>query len=110
MNCFLDLVRLRVFPNAKDISESMGAIHAVARYGGLHDGCTSLPPPAPAAPTVSSSPSVRWVGEELPPTSALDDAIMDTLKVQTGVLCISIGDGATPRTACLAAHLTPWHT
>jgi hypothetical protein len=37
-----------------------------------------------------------------------DDAA--AAKRQGGVLCISIGDGSTPRTACLAAFLTGWTT
>ena len=37
MRCFNELVRLRVFPDAKDISESYGALQAAARYGGLCD-------------------------------------------------------------------------
>ena len=35
MRCFNDLVRMRVFPDAKDISESYGALQAAARYGGI---------------------------------------------------------------------------
>lgn len=34
LRCFEDLVRLRVFPDAKDISESYGAIQAALRHGG----------------------------------------------------------------------------
>lgn len=37
MRCFNELVRLRVFPDAKDISESYGALQAAARYGGVCD-------------------------------------------------------------------------
>jgi len=35
LKCFVDLVNLRVFPSAKDISESMGAIMAANKYGNI---------------------------------------------------------------------------
>ena len=35
MRCFEDIVRLRVFPDAKDISESYGVLQAAIRRGGL---------------------------------------------------------------------------
>ncbi|CAE8586544.1 unnamed protein product, partial [Polarella glacialis] len=68
MTCFFDLVRLRVFPDAKDISESYGAIAAGARH-------CRLGPNAEKA---------------------------------SGVLCLAVGDGSTPRTAGLAAFITRW--
>mmetsp|Transcript_27959 Transcript_27959/g.87094 ORF Transcript_27959/g.87094 Transcript_27959/m.87094 type:complete len:300 (-) Transcript_27959:48-947(-) len=68
LNCFFDLVRLQVFPGAKDISESYGAIAAAFRHCGL------APSPEKAK----------------------------------GVLCLAVGDGATPRTASLAAFITRW--
>mmetsp|Transcript_67429 Transcript_67429/g.159025 ORF Transcript_67429/g.159025 Transcript_67429/m.159025 type:complete len:248 (-) Transcript_67429:41-784(-) len=65
MKCFEDIVRLHLFPDAKDISESYAAIAAVIAHGGV--------------------------------------------KVSTqNVSFISIGDGATPRTAGLAAFITRW--
>ena len=76
LKCFEDFVRLRVFPDAKDISESYGALQAALRDG-VGNG---------------SSKSAK-VAEK-----------------QAGVVMISIGDGATPRTATLAAFLTRWHT
>ncbi len=33
LRCFGDLVRLQVYPDAKDISESYGALQAALRYG-----------------------------------------------------------------------------
>jgi hypothetical protein len=78
MRCFEDLVRLRVFPDAKDISESYGVLQAAIRQGLL----------------------VQCGGG----TSARQ------AERRQGVLCISIGDGATARTACLASFLTSWHT
>ncbi|CAE8601556.1 unnamed protein product [Polarella glacialis] len=68
MTCFFDLVRLKVFPDAKDISESYGAIAAGARH-------CRLGPNAEKA---------------------------------SGVLCLAVGDGSTPRTAGLAAFVTRW--
>ena len=35
MRCFEDIVRLQVFPDAKDITESYGALQAAARLGGI---------------------------------------------------------------------------
>ena len=75
LRCFQDLVRLRVFPDAKDISESFGALQAALRDG-VGDGTSAS---AKAA-------------------EKLDH-----------VLCLSVGDGATARTATLAAFLTGWH-
>jgi hypothetical protein len=75
MRCFEDLVRMRVFPDAKDISESYGALQAAIRRG-LGGGTTC-----------SSREAER----------------------RRGVLCIAIGDGATARSACLAAYLTSWN-
>ena len=70
LSCFSELVRLQIFPDAKDISESYGALAAATRHGHL--------------------------------------APLGTRKAERadGVLCLAVGDGATPRTACLAAFLT----
>eukprot|EP01051_Picozoa_sp_SAG22_P012554 SAG22_NODE_1316_length_4765_cov_2.544792_2_plen_586_part_00 len=70
--CFGELTRLQIFPDAKDISESYGAVVAATRHGHLaHLGSRK----AERAP---------------------------------GVLCLAVGDGATPRTAALVAFLTRW--
>jgi hypothetical protein len=90
MPCFVDLVRLRVFPDAKDISESFGALQAVIRHGMLAD--------------VSGS------GAETGRGAGVVEQQMAAVQQRRGVLCISIGDGSSPRTACLAAHITSWHT
>ena len=82
MGCFAELVRLRVFLDAKDISESYGALQAGVRQGLLGDH------------------SLRQAGQKGGDAAAAER--------QGGVLCISIGDGSTPRTACLAAFLTGW--
>jgi hypothetical protein len=98
MRCFEDLVRLRVFPDAKDISESYGVIQAAIRQGML------LSPPGTAAATTGG-------GEPQPPPTLGKKATARRARDaerQRGVLCISIGDGSTPRTACLAAYLTAW--
>jgi len=68
MACFFDIVRLQVFPDAKDISESYGALSAACRHCGI--------------------------GKDAEKAS--------------GVLCLAVGDGSTPRTAGLAAFLTKW--
>lgn len=73
LRCFEDLVRLAVFPDAKDISES---------YGALLGACRSLG---------GTTDSIREVQQ------------------RRGVLVLSIGDGATPRTAALVSYLTRWH-
>jgi hypothetical protein len=84
MGCFAELVRLRVFLDAKDISESYGALQVGVRQGLLGDH------------------SLRQVEQK--------DYDAVAAERQGGVLCISIGDGSTPRTACLAAFLTGWTT
>ena len=68
LSSFGDLARLRLFPGAKDVSESWGALKAAQR-------------------TLKAGGS------------------------RGRVKCVSIGDGSTPRTACLAAFLEPkWET
>ena len=70
--CFGELTRLQIFPDAKDISESYGALVAATRHGHL--------------------------------------ARLGSRKAERagGVLCLAVGDGATPRTAALVSFLTQW--
>jgi hypothetical protein len=65
--CSSFLMDLRLFPNAKEITESMACL------------------------------------------SAVDKHFKHLFKFQSSdVLCVCVGDGATPRTACLAAMRTKW--
>ena len=79
-DCFGTLVQLKLFPSAKDCSESMGALQGVGSF--------DEEPLDPAVP--ESSVGIR--GSSTP-----------------GVLVLAIGDGTTPRTAALACYLTKWH-
>jgi hypothetical protein len=74
MRCFEDLVKLRVFPDAKDISESYCALQAGIRQGMLQRAGT-----ADAAESKKAARHSQVAGRK------------------RGVLCISIGDGTTPR-------------
>ena len=78
MRCFEDLVRMRVFPDAKDISESYGFLQAAIRRG------------------MSGNRAKGSNRHRVKPER------------RRGVLVISIGDGSTARTATLAAFLTSW--
>jgi hypothetical protein len=49
--------------------------------------------------------AARYGGIAAPGGEKLDSRGAERAK---GVLCINIGDGATPRTAALAAYLTSW--
>ena len=79
LRCFVNLVQLQVFPDAKDISESYGVLQAVIRKGLAPDG------------VVARGTSTR------------------AQEKREGVLCFCIGDGSTARTATLASFLTNWH-
>lgn len=95
-DCFATLVQLRLFPSAKDCTESMGALYGV--FGALSDygngpagSAASEGPGNPADPAAPpGSPDIRAT-------------------TQCGVLVLAIGDGTTPRTAALACYLTKWH-
>ena len=69
------MMAMRIFPNAKDVSESMGALEACCRHGF-----------ADARLQMDHRSNER----------------------RGGVLMLAIGDGATPRTAGLAAFVTRW--
>ena len=80
MRCFLDMMELRVFPDAKDITESMGALQAATVH--FFNDTSSID------------------GQKVTPGNGcwkFDD-----------VLCLVIGDGNTPRTATLVSFLTQW--
>ena len=82
MKCFKELIKLDVFPDAKDISESMGALRAATLYSHL---------------------SLRKDAEK-----SRRDALRSRWK-EENVWCICIGDGSTPRTATLISFLTVWN-
>lgn len=69
LQCAPDIMALKLFPNAKEITESMGVFAAVERV---------------------------LVGEEV------------LSLTETNVALVSVGDGATPRTAGLFAFRTHW--
>ena len=82
MKCFKELIKLDVFPDAKDISESMGALRAATLYSHL---------------------SLRKDAEK-----SRRDALRSRWK-EENIWCICIGDGSTPRTATLISFLTVWN-
>ena len=67
LSCAGSLLDLHIFPNAKEISESMGCFDGVRRY---------LP--------------VGWNFSD------------------TNIICLSLADGSTPRTAALFAYMSKW--
>ena len=82
LKCFPDIVNLKVFTTAKDVSESMAAIHAASRHG--------------IQLLIKSTDNKG--DDDYNKNSSNDD-----------VLCLCIGDGSTPRTAVLAAFLKGWN-
>ena len=76
LDCFADIVQLKAFTSAKDVSESMAAIQAAnnSNYNNQHHGQLKL---------------------------HTDKRRMKEKKV----LCLCIGDGSTPRTAVLSCFL-----
>jgi hypothetical protein len=88
MHCFAELVRLRVFPDCKDISESYGVLQAAIRRG------------------------LRALQRHDRPQQILAEGkrvMTRDLERLPGVLCVCIGDGASARTAALVAFLTNWY-
>eukprot|EP00943_MAST-04B_sp_MAST-4B-sp1_P007990 g7990.t1 len=81
LKCFKKLVELEVFPDAKDISESMGAFRAATLYSHLELNCDNNN-------DIIKTRS-RWK--------------------QQNIWCLCIGDGSTPRTATLISFLTSWN-
>lgn len=75
LNCFADIVSLKAFTSAKDVSESMAAIQAAN----------------------NSNNNNQHYGQQM----HTDKRSMKEKKV----LCLCIGDGSTPRTAVLACFL-----
>jgi len=96
MTCFAEIVRLRIFPDAKDVSESMGALRAAT----LH---CDIPMLAKAAPLGAGAGVSGAVGSE----PFLQHGFRSRWRAG-GVWCVSIGDGCTPRTAALVSFLTSW--
>ena len=91
LNCFRDLLAWGVFPDAKELTESFGAFHAVRKnlvggrdekfFGGFH------------AVRKSDEKSLDWKLEYK------DDHVC--------VICV--GDGSTPRTGATFAVRSNWH-
>ena len=79
LNCFPDIVSLKAFTSAKDVSESMAAIQAAGQYG--------------------LQQSNQKNG---------DDNSSSSNKERKRVKCLCIGDGSTPRTAVLTCYLKQW--
>jgi len=94
--CFSDVVNLGVFTTAKDVSESMGSIHAASKFGRIDEEGVVL------TNNSNEHNSNNSKGIQCK-SSRRDDG--------GGVLCLCIGDGSTPRTAVLAAFLKKgWRT
>ena len=99
MNCYPEIVRLRIFPGAKDVSESMGALRAATLY------CASLPMAAGKGAREGSGEACVAHG------GATDCWRRHGFRSRwraEGVWCVAIGDGCTPRTAALCSYLTQW--
>lgn len=79
-NCFATLVQLKLFPSAKDCSESMGALQGIGAFG-----------------------------DHVLDRAGSESTVSIRANAQRGVLVLAIGDGTTPRTAALACYLTNWH-
>ena len=96
MGCFEDIVRLRLFPSAKDVSESMGALQAAATFmNATPAGRTCIPIPTEGGPASVSVPALE---KKVTASRARWRA--------PGVLMLAVGDGSTPQTAGLASFLT----
>ena len=87
MKCFKKLIELDVFPDAKDISESMGALRACTLYS--HLDTNEIKKTTTSSKKKKNLHRSRWK--------------------QPNVWCICIGDGSTPRTATLISFLTDWN-
>jgi hypothetical protein len=81
LKCFPDIVSLKVFTSAKDVSESMAAIQAAGQYGLLSNQKNG---------------------------SSSNNNNNNNNNKRNRVKCLCIGDGSTPRTAVLACYLKQW--
>jgi len=91
LKCFKKLVELEVFPDAKDISESMGAFRAATLYSHLDVNCDNN----------NNNDNDNYQGKK-------KNEARSRWK-QQNVWCLCIGDGSTPRTATLISFLTSWN-
>lgn len=82
LECSVDLIEAKIFPNAKELTESMSAFNAVREYLLYRKPCEDRVTDNPANGILSTSD----------PT----------------VTAVVVGDGTTPRTAALFAFRTSW--
>ena len=85
MRCFVDMMQLGVFPTAKDVSESMGALQAASQF---------------AFSEQHADASARQFNPR-------GEFVVKTWR-DPGTLVLAIGDGTTPRTAALVSFMTQW--
>ena len=92
LDCFPVIASLGLFHSAKDVSESLGALHGVSAFGGLAESSAKAHADSGEAHGGLTSGGIRIGGAST-----------------QGVLALAIGDGTRPQTAALASFLTTWH-
>jgi hypothetical protein len=95
MNCYTDIVKLKVFHSAKDISESMAAIYAIFHHS------THV-----VVGVDGKKRDKKGINGERDNRKGNDEQDNRNKDENKKVLCLCIGDGCTPRTAVLLSFLT----
>lgn len=110
--CGSELLDLKLFPDAKELTEVMGAFNAVRRHLFIPPDVKKLVPHnAPRKVKHRGSKRVpRYLQEVERLNNMADEIAADRFfsARDARVLCVSVGDGSTPRIACTMAFRTKW--